>query len=69
MRAYRDLALPLARLFNTFHIQHIPRAENSKVDEMAQLVSADQSDLNHGVRLEYLTHPAISPDQQAVHFL
>ena len=24
MWAYRDIALPLARLFNTFHIKHIP---------------------------------------------
>ncbi|CAL5415560.1 unnamed protein product [Camellia sinensis] len=46
MRDYRDLALPLVRLFNTFHIKHIPWAENSKADEMAQLASADQSSLN-----------------------
>ncbi|GMP92070.1 hypothetical protein CsSME_00042456 [Camellia sinensis var. sinensis] len=69
MRAYRDMALPLVRLFNTFHIKHIPRAKNSKADEMAQLASADQSDLSHGVRLEYLAHPAISPDLQEVQFL
>lgn len=69
MRAYRDIALPLVRLFNTFHIQHIPQAENSKADERVQLASADQSDLSHSVRLEYLAHPAISPDQQEVQFL
>ncbi|XP_028122321.1 uncharacterized protein LOC114319495 [Camellia sinensis] len=69
MRTYRDLALPLVRLFNTFHIKHIPRAENSKADEMAQLASADQSALSSGVRLEYLSHPSISPDQHEVQFL
>ena len=35
MRGYRDMALPLARLFNTFHIRNIPRAENSNAAEMA----------------------------------
>ena len=69
MRAYRDIALPLVRLFNTFHIKYIPRAENSMADEMAQLASADQSDLSRGVRLEYLSHPAICPDQHEIQFL
>jgi len=41
IRAYRDIALPFARFFNTFHIKHISRAENSKEDEMGQLASAD----------------------------
>ncbi|GMP37997.1 hypothetical protein CsSME_00021317 [Camellia sinensis var. sinensis] len=66
MRAYRDLALPLARLFNTFHIKHIPRADNSKADEMAQLASADHPTLSHDVRIEYLHHPAVSPSLQAI---
>ncbi|XP_028124872.1 uncharacterized protein LOC114321845 [Camellia sinensis] len=69
MRAYRDIALPPVRLFNTFHIKHIPQSENSKADKMAQLASADQSDLSHGVRIESLTHLATSPNQQEVHFL
>ena len=42
---------------------------NAKADEMAQLASANQSDLSHGVRLEYLAHPAIFPNQQQVYFL
>ncbi|XP_028091525.1 uncharacterized protein LOC114291845 [Camellia sinensis] len=66
MRAYRDITLPLVLLFNTFNIKHISRAKNSKADEMAQLASADQSDLSHGVRLDYLAHPAISLNQQEV---
>ncbi|XP_028106746.1 uncharacterized protein LOC114305817 [Camellia sinensis] len=69
MQAYREIALPLVRLFNTFHIKHIPRSENSKADEMTQLASADQSDLSHRVRLEYVAHPATSPTQLEVHFL
>ncbi|GMP88526.1 hypothetical protein CsSME_00040490 [Camellia sinensis var. sinensis] len=32
MRSYKDIALPFTRLF---HIKHIPRSENSQVDEMA----------------------------------
>ncbi|XP_028085991.1 uncharacterized protein LOC114286969 [Camellia sinensis] len=35
MQAYKDIALPLVRLFNIFQIKHIPRSENSKADEMA----------------------------------
>ncbi|XP_028101407.1 uncharacterized protein LOC114300744 [Camellia sinensis] len=69
IRAYRDIALPLVHLFNTFQIRHIPWSENSKADKMTQLASANQSDLSHGIRIEYLTHPVTSPNPQEVHFL
>ncbi|GMP24984.1 hypothetical protein CsSME_00002056 [Camellia sinensis var. sinensis] len=69
MRSYRDIALHLTHLFNSFCIRHVPRSKNSQADEMAQLASVDQSHLYHGVRVEYLTHPVVSPDQQAIHLL
>ncbi|XP_028092679.1 uncharacterized protein LOC114292866 [Camellia sinensis] len=69
MRSCRDIAFPLTRLFNSFHIRHVPRSQNSHANEMAQLASVDQSDLCHGVWVEYLTHPAISPNQQVIHLL
>ncbi|XP_028061802.1 uncharacterized protein LOC114265232 [Camellia sinensis] len=69
MRAYKDIAFPLVCLFNTFQIRHISRLENCKADEMAQLASADQSDLSYGVCIEYLTHPTTSSNPQEVHFL
>ncbi|XP_028102128.1 uncharacterized protein LOC114301364 [Camellia sinensis] len=69
MRAYRDIAFHLVRCFNTFQIRHIPRSENSKADEIAQLASADQSDFSHGIRIEYLTHSATSANPQEIQFL
>ncbi|XP_028118776.1 uncharacterized protein LOC114316305 [Camellia sinensis] len=69
MRSYRDIALSLTRLFNSFHIKHVPRSENSQADEMAQLALADQSNLNYGVRIKYLTHLVVSPTQQEVHLV
>lgn len=69
MKSYRDVALLLIRLFNSFHIKHIPCSENAQVDEMAQLSSTDQSDLSHGVKIDYLAHPATSPDSQEIYLL
>ena len=49
----------LLKKFVLVQVRHIPRAENSRVDALAKLVTTSQEDLNRSTPVEYLVEPYI----------
>ena len=55
LRKVRDLL----KKFVLVQVRHVPRAENSRVDALAKLVTASQEDLSSSTPIEYLAEPSI----------
>ena len=49
----------LLKKFTLIQVRHIPRAENSRADTLAKLVTALQEDLSRRTPVEYLKEPSI----------
>ena len=60
MILYLKKVRELLRKFVLVQIRHIPRAENSRADALAKLVTTTQEDLNKQTPVEYLAEPSIN---------
>ena len=52
--------------FIRVQIKHVPRAENSRVDALAKLVTTSQEDLGRLIPVEHLPEPSVSIDNGEV---
>ena len=55
LRKVRDLL----KKFVLVQVKHVPRAENSRADDLAKLATASQEDLSRSTPVEYLAEPSI----------
>ena len=60
MILYLKKVRELLRKFVLVQIRHIPRAENSRADALAKLVTTTQEDLNKQTPVEHLAEPSIN---------
>ena len=59
MILYLQKVRDLLKKFVQVQVRHVPRAENSRADALAKLVTALQEDLNRSTHVEYLAEPSI----------
>ena len=59
MILYLKKVRELLKKFVLVQVRHIPRAENSRANTLAKLVTASQEDLNRPTPVEHLAEPSI----------
>ena len=59
MIQYLKKVRDLLKKFVLVQVRHIPRAENSRADALAKLVTTSQEDLSRLTPIEYLAEPSI----------
>ena len=57
MQKYQRLAIQMANHFDEIKFVHLPREENSKADEVAQIALSKQQTHDEGLMIEVLTNP------------
>ena len=57
MQKYQRLAIQMANHFDEIKFIHLPREENSKVDEVAQIALSKQQTHDEGLMIEVQTNP------------
>ena len=66
MILYLKKVRELLKKFVRVHIRHIPRAENSRADVLAKLVTTSQEDLNRLTHVEHLSEPSIDLNNEEI---
>ena len=59
MILYQKNVQDLLKTFVLVQVRHIPRAENSRANALAKLVTASQEDLSRLTPVEYLAEPYV----------
>ena len=59
MILYLQKVRDLLKKFVLVQVKHVPRAENSRANALAKLVTASQEDLSSSTPVEYLVEPSI----------
>ena len=66
MILYLKKVRELLKKFVRVQVRHIPRAENSRADALAKLVTASQEDLNRLTPVEHLSEPSVDLNNEGV---
>ena len=66
MILYLKKVRELLKKFVRVQIRHIPRAENSRADALAKLVTASQEDLNKLTSVEHLSEPSVDLNDEEI---
>ena len=66
MILYLKKVRELLKKFVRVQVRHIPRAENSRADALAKLVTASQEDLNRLTLVEHLSEPSVDLNNEGV---
>ena len=66
MILYLKKVRELLKKFIRVQVKHVPRAENSRVDALAKLVTASQEDLGRLIPVEHLPKPLVRIDNGEV---
>ena len=66
MIMYLKKVRELLKKFIRVQVKHVPRAENSRADALANLATASQEDLGRLIPVEHLPEPSINIDNREV---
>ena len=66
MILYLKKVRELLKKFLRVQVKHVPRAENSRADALAKLVTTSQEDLGRLILVEHLPEPSVSIDNGEV---
>ena len=61
MILYLQKVHDLLKKFAWVQVKHVPRAENSRADALANLATASQEGLGMSTPVEYMAEPSIDP--------
>ena len=66
MILYLKKVLELFKKFIRVQVRHVPRAENTRVDALANLATTSQEDLERLIPIEHLSEPSVNVDDEEV---